>query len=1052
MQLRRAIPLAFVALASACGEPSVPYDPAAHNPSSVDYAVFDPQPDPVDNSPADIPLPSDLALQPQAIATQSGAQKEVLQSFAAQGGWPADQDLALTFDFVRIKINPDTGATTREAPALDVSTINPTTLLILSISSTGAVAVVPYDPPAAADYAVVGDHGTLTIHKTADASGLRHWDPGTYVAAVRGGLSGVKVTGGGVVNPRPAMYLITQGADLSRPENQGLIPGNTREEKATAAAQLEQLRKAFLLPFQVLAGAGIPTNQIASMTAFTVTSRVRVVADPVAAAAGSATALPFPSDFLFKPGTHTLIDQITSPSGPFGPLGPGLATLDGFSTTALITVDTSGLVDPTTINKDTVFLYELTATGPKRVPEANEASATVLPGFAAVSGVLAQKAGLSSINVIALQPATPIPAPSLPLKVLAIPPLKEGTEYAVVTTDGITEPGGAKTVQATLGRLLALNNSLLAGGQATVAGLDPAQAAQLEPMRLALGPVLDDLAATKGITRDHVTMAYTFRTQGTVDAAHSIDNSYQTTAGLLAALPYGTPSSAASPLATPNLYCNPGLIGAHPACPAGTAVPTTTVFSQYSVDTTKVPFADIGFVAEAPIAVFNKLRCTAADATATPPKCVDTGAFGGGSTATPVSESANALVAVPLPPYVLAKEGATCVPTASAPCSVPLVVFHHGLGGSRADMLLVADHLTKAGFVVAAIDMNKHGDRSYCSSNVQCVAGGTCNPIADMVNEGDAPGATPGKCSTDFLRDTSGCPTCDNSKAPVLSAFTFTGPNAGRGTSANFILSFNLFRTRDTFRQDMIDQSQLIRVLSPDPTCDTTAAPPPTGTPGGSCANGFITLTTGVQIDPARIYMLGQSLGGIATVPDAAANPRVRKMGINAAGSTIVDVFSNSLVYAPALNALLDSKGIGPSNSSGYLQFLTTAKWVLDPADPENFAQNISASTIPSPLSGGVAPPGRGTLQQISVCDDHVPTTYQLNLASLLGLGPADASHSTASLWSALTAPSATCSTGGQIEHGFLLDWNVPAVAGQAQDDFANFFVSSTNLPPPARP
>ena len=95
MLLRRAIPLALAIAAIAC-EPPVPFDASAHNPSFVDYAVFDPAPDPVDNSPVDIPLPSDVALQPQALATQSGAQLEVLQSFAAQGGWPADQDLALT--------------------------------------------------------------------------------------------------------------------------------------------------------------------------------------------------------------------------------------------------------------------------------------------------------------------------------------------------------------------------------------------------------------------------------------------------------------------------------------------------------------------------------------------------------------------------------------------------------------------------------------------------------------------------------------------------------------------------------------------------------------------------------------------------------------------------------------------------------------------------------------------------------------------------------------------------------------------------------------------
>src|SRR3989442_1500999 len=146
--------------AIAC-EPSVPYDPAAHNPSAVVYAVFDPAPDPFDNSPADIPLPNDLALQPSAIATQPAAQAEVLTSFAKQGGWPADQDLPVTFDFVRMTIDPKTGASKRSSPPIDVTSINAGNLIILSISASG-VSVIPYDTPV---YATVGDHGTLIVNK-----------------------------------------------------------------------------------------------------------------------------------------------------------------------------------------------------------------------------------------------------------------------------------------------------------------------------------------------------------------------------------------------------------------------------------------------------------------------------------------------------------------------------------------------------------------------------------------------------------------------------------------------------------------------------------------------------------------------------------------------------------------------------------------------------------------------------------------------------------------------------------------------------------------------
>src|SRR5207248_11234117 len=135
---------------------------------------------------------------------------------------------------------------------------------------------------------------------------------------------------------------------------------------------------------------------------------------------------------------------------------------------------------------------------------------------------------------------------------------KEGTEYAVVITNKITEPGGKPIVQATLGRLLSLNNALLVGTTPTVAGLKLSDAQQLEPLRQLLKPILDDLATAKGITRDRVTMAYTIRTQSGI----------KSTASLLAALPYSLPTSGPvntiAPVATPVTHCSPATNG--PQC------------------------------------------------------------------------------------------------------------------------------------------------------------------------------------------------------------------------------------------------------------------------------------------------------------------------------------------------------------------------------------------------------------------------------------------------------------------------------------------------------
>src|SRR5207253_7358672 len=108
-------------------------------------------------------------------------------------------------------------------------------------------------------------------------------------------------------------------------------------------------------------------------------------------------------------------------------------------------------------------------------------------------------------------------------------------------------------------------------------------------------------------------------------------------------------------------------------------------------------------------------------------------------------------------------------------------------------------------------------------------------------------------------------------------------------------------------------------------------AAPPTNT-ATTCANQMITATTGVQIDPAKIYYVGQSLGAINGVPDVAANPRFSRAVFNVGGSTITDIFTDTTgAFASSPNALLASIGIAPGTAA-YLQVLNVAKWVLDPA------------------------------------------------------------------------------------------------------------------------
>ncbi|HET7788785.1 MAG TPA: hypothetical protein VFL36_22605 [Myxococcales bacterium] len=894
--------------------------------------------------------------------------------------------MPITIDFVRETLDAATGKPSRSAPQLDTGSINPSTLLLLSLGSSGS-GPVAYDPPAPSDYAVNGDHGTLTLHKSKDASGSRRWPAGTeMVVAVRGGPEGVKVDSGapGGLQPQPAMFLLLQDKDLTLPENSGLLPGSTRSEKAAAAAQLESIRKTWLAPFAAIDAAGAFNHrEIATMATFRVASsarRTHVETDP-----GSGR-MPLPSDFLLGPDGH-LLPELAGPSGPFRDLGRGLATLDGFSTTAMILMQTSAPIDASTVDRNSVFLYEIGngAHSPRlasRLGELREAGKA--PRFVAEPEQITHPVnGVPASTVIGLQPAVPV---QLPGAVAVVPPLSEDTTYVVLVSNGVKDLNGDKLVRSTLGQVLLLDPSIsvFANGRSQVSGVSDAQAAGMAQMRQAVNLAVASLLAEKnatGMHRDDIVMAYTFRTQ-----------TMKATATDLAALPYQAPAATLADSGR-KTFCGQGA----PAC-GGTVA---DVLSAYGLG--GAPSSNIFAVVDTSIGTFDKLTC--------PPGaggCVDTGAFTPPAVP-PAPESIRMLVSLPAPPY------AGCTPGTTAPvCTVPLAIFRHGFGSWRGSMLAIADDLNAHGIAVAAIDAAKHGDRSFCSADAQCA--GRCVPVPGLANEGDA--TPPGRCDPDFLRQGG-------------------APSGNPAASGNFLISGNLFRTRDTLRQDIIDESQLIRVLSPNPRCSTGAPPADLA---NTCANQVVSQAFGVQFDPARIWFVGQSLGAISGTVDVAANPRIAKAALNVGGSTIADVFTQSPSFQQQLGTLLASLGIAPG-SADFLQFVQVAKWVLDPADPENFAQNLSLQTLPSILSGGAAPPPRSLLGQMALCDGVVPNASSLNLYGVAGLPAAGAANSPAASFTTFAAGAGSACPGDAVDHSFLLTSKV------AQDDLAAFLFAGT--PPP---
>ncbi len=1015
MTTSRLVSLAALALAVASCTPSIPREPP---PASIVSAIFDP-------AAGHIPLPSDLVLLDPASLQLPAAQKELLTVFKNQGGFPNDQEVAVTISFARDLLNTGTSGSpvlSRQAPAIDPASFTPASFFVFGVTSGGAVqGEIALDPITASDL-VTGPspdgHSTITT-LTLHHKGRTPWAPGKYAVLVRGGRDGIKTVEGDPVWPSSVFFLVAQGQDMTRPQNVALLQAQTGSY-AAAVALAQQLNGliAGYAPAFAACDLRFPHQELASAVGFTVApARTQVDLDPGRGLVPLPIDLlrdprpvdlrtPPPADFCAACGKLTPLAACTLAGGTLNAAGAcssagaaGFAALDGFSTTAPILAPTNDLILASTVDAASYRLYDLT--NPATPVLVDPATYLLEPRELTQSGVS---------PVVASQPvgATAADATS-PFRGR---PLKDDTNYAVVITTGVKDKTGAKLGRGTVGSVLLFDNPLVnATGASQLIGIDDATAGALEVMRQRLLPVRALLAAeATPVTKADIAMAYTFKTQ-----------SMKTLAVRLAALPYQ------------QVQANPAA-GNTIITAAGNAL---AAFDKYGVSPA-IPNGNIDEVVEAKIVTYNLLdpATGAFNPNGAQPEIIDV------LIATPKAAAAP-LCAGAMKPF--GDAGVHCA---------PLMVFRHGLGRGRADMLLAADTYAAKGMVTVAIDAAKHGDRAYCTtgSTNQCLPGSTCQAVPGFTSQGDA--TIPGRCTlaTGSTGNGDGLP----ARNPVAGGTCPGGPfTCGIPVfSANYLISANFFRTRDTLRQDIIDQSQLVLA-----TAFVPKGLPPTG-------HGLFDhmVGRGVVIDPSLVYYSGQSLGAIQGTVNVATNPRISKAVLNVGGGTLVDIFTTSPAFASGINKLLAAMGISPGTSK-YLQFLSVAKLVLDPADPVNYAGHLTANTLPDLLT---TPPSlqvpKKILTQAALCDQTVPNTWNYVLDANAGTGPMPGfpgfgGPGTFQLFFKLVGGPPTqqqindaitaCAVPGgvsdnAVEHGFLLDWTSASITGQAQADAANFVVSDT--------
>ncbi|HVO17893.1 MAG TPA: hypothetical protein VMU15_01470 [Anaeromyxobacter sp.] len=969
-----------------------------------------------------IPTPNDLALQATPTLPAS-AQKDLLQSLVVAGGFPADQAPALSVPIAAYDWDASTHSylAASALPGVDATTITADTAALFKVDET---------PPLRVDLEAASTQvdGAVTLVPKADASGSRRLASGRYVFAIRGGLSGVRTTTGLPIAADKPVALSIPNKDLSDPANQppgGLSADQLAQISAVQAAlwnpvgwsDVGGLWTAGLdlsvTPAFTAVDAAFPHAEVASIAAFQIAPATGLTIPAVDSVSGQA---PLPFDLL-RTGEGGTIAY----NPAFGSAAAGLTSLDGFSTTAMMLApvitpgSSASAIDASTVNGSSVLVYQLGTTPPTLLNElqwefykathglgGNPSSAKYVAEPSPIvvpQGTLCPIAGGCS-SVIGLQPAVNTGLG------LYLPPLEESTSYAVVITKGVHDLAGNSVARPTFMTLLLDANPLTAGGQSLVGGVDATTAAAIEQMRTDLAPVF--AALPTGITLDDVALAYTFKTQSITPTALGI-----------AALPYST-------------------AGAGTVLSASFLDPAT-VAAEYGISAALLPAAPAG-----PIAEFAEVTLP------TVSLLIDSQNSGAFDPANAAAEVVTALVAVPNPLLVTG----SCPAGVGATRCAPLVVFRHGIGRSKADMLTMAAALTGKGFVVAAIDGEKHGDRSYCTSDAQCcpasvcgaatgTAASTCAFKANLTTPVDG-GTSIGYCESapgvrgSYLNKRDDCtePFLADGVSPNPACLS---PKGVPYVSANYLVSLNFFRTRDSLRQDIIDQSALVKALAP----------------AGGSTDAFAAHLAGegIGVDYTQVYWVSHSLGSIQGAVDIAVNPRISRAVLDVPGATVVDIFADpASVYHAALLALLAPI---QENTPAYLQTLQLAKWILDPAEPANFGSHVALDPLVSPLNASFPNPDRvgAILVQNALCDGSIPNTENAFFDSQLGLLVPTAGDTTNGYvqWYVNAASGATCPADATT-HGFLLDYVNLSLTTQAQTTAASFLSSPSAEPATVRP
>ncbi|HXX70457.1 MAG TPA: hypothetical protein VEK07_24965 [Polyangiaceae bacterium] len=944
---------------------------------------------------------------------------------------------------------------------LDPTTVSASSVLVLDVTSGTPVpvtgAVVSY---AARAVGIAPPPGGWTR-------------AGHYAIALLAGAGGLQGQAGEAVIGSPAWGLVSSPNPLvTCPDLKtncaptvDVLPSDLTDPAARLAQQtseaieLEQIRRIYDPILTALESQGHARTDVPLVWTFTIVDAGEMTFDP------ADSVIPFPNDVLRSAaatgldggtagplvqlpnpvdgGTLTAAD-CASPTLSLVQLFCGLNTLDGFSTLAAPiseNSDTAGAVDQATIDGTTL---STTSAGLLAVASTAPAPEMTTPEFTPCLNCVSS----TSAN------GTPQTSPQQ-LQWSLQAPLDEKTTYLAYVTTAVKDTSGKSVIANPVFALVRSQNTLLTSDmKSAVTLLTDAQANALEPIRAALAPALSGLEQG-GTSRASLALAWGFTTQSEASLLDQLATfpAMATDAGLpdvpLALDDVTTAYTAAAglvPVPVTNVgkfYTGVMLSEDLATGPSGTFNPDPTQAKPLPIDFLVAVPASAPPAAGYPVAIFghglersrNDLVPIANALTGAGFLAIATDAYFHGDRTSCTGSSLATASSLPA--------GAT--PSDDYACNNPAAA-----GGNETcdedpldgQCILTGATATRDACVFGAYDAT--GDAG-CAAKGQgrCAADGKCQGIVG--NPVPCSGATSDAANS----------LCASQELGVCDATTnvCTGSSAGLARAAdgtpllsgwNFLNTSNFFATRDNFRQQVIDLSQLVLLLE---STSTTAGPNL-----NAGLQGLLGSSTPI-IDATHIDYVGLSLGGILGTLFNAVSPNTTNVALNVPGGNLTTLFLESPDLATPRAAFLQAlsaSGI-TQGTPQFDSFIGLAQWVLDPADPENMGYRLTHGVNPGT---GIVAPNANRKVFIQFIEDDQLVINASNLALIAGANRSFNQNAPPSFGcvSPLFCYEFTQTGDGfdttslplESRHGFLLNFVDSAITTEAQTQVTSFLTAGT--------